>query len=474
MNGDPNLLSRRRVLEGLGAIAVSIPLIGRGAKAASMPIELAAKPGRADLLGRGYGKTEILGFNGQVPGPIIRLKQGGEVAVRYRNELTQASSVHWHGVRIHNAMDGVPGLTQEPVPPRGTFDYRFKVPDAGTYWYHPHKQSSEQIGRGLYGLLIVDEHNPPRVDRDIALVLDDWRLKPDGQIHAASFGSVGERAHGGRIGNVLTVNGKPRETLRVKANERLRLRLCCTTNARILQLAFDGFDAHLVAVDGQPVPPRRLAGDLIGLAPGQRIDVIADMVGRPGSVATISEVSELRLPVVRMDYDQKDKARAEPLGSVDALPANPLSPVKEKPDQTVDLHMSGGAMGRMRSASFKGKALDLRTLAREHGLIWAFNGVAGMPDKPLFTAERGQTVAVRMINETRWPHAMHLHGHHVQITQRSGRGPKQRYWRDTVLVQPLEEVTMSLVADNPGKWMIHCHMLEHQAGGMLTWFEVAT
>jgi FtsP/CotA-like multicopper oxidase with cupredoxin domain len=127
----------------------------------------------------------------------------------------------------------------------------------------------------------------------------------------------------------------------------------------------------------------------------------------------------------------------------------------------------------MRSASFKGETLDLRTLARQHGLIWAFNGVAGMPDKPLFVAERGQTVAVRMVNETRWPHAMHLHGHHVQITHRSGRGPKQRYWRDTVLVQPREKVTMTLVADNPGKWMIHCHMLEHQAGGMMTWFEVA-
>jgi FtsP/CotA-like multicopper oxidase with cupredoxin domain len=272
---------------------------------------------------------------------------------------------------------------------------------------------------------------------------------------------------------VLTVNGKPLETLRVKRNERLRLRLCCTTNARILRLAFDGFDAHLVAVDGQPVPPRKLSGYDVGLASGQRIDIIADMTGGPGTVATISEISDLRLPVVHMVHDAEKTARPEPLASVEPLPDNPLRPLKAEPDQTVELRMSGGAMGGMRSASFKGETLDLRTLARQHGLIWAFNGVAGMPDKPLFVAERGQTVAVRMVNETRWPHAMHLHGHHVQITHRSGRGPKQRYWRDTVLVQPREKVTMTLVADNPGKWMIHCHMLEHQAGGMMTWFEVA-
>jgi len=136
------------------------------------------------------------------------VRQGETVRVRLENDLPQPTTIHWHGIRIDNAMDGVAGLTQPAVEPGGSFDYAFKVPDAGTFWYHPHNLSWEQVARGLYGPLIVDEPDPPEVDQDIALVFDDWRLDETGQIHEASFAAMMDWSHAGRLGNVLTINGQ--------------------------------------------------------------------------------------------------------------------------------------------------------------------------------------------------------------------------------------------------------------------------
>jgi FtsP/CotA-like multicopper oxidase with cupredoxin domain len=141
--------------------------------------------------------------------------------------------------------------------------------------------------------------------------------------------------------------------------------------------------------------------------------------------------------------------------------------------------MTGGAMGGMAKAIYKGKELPNGDLVDKHNMIWALNGVAGMPEKPLFSAKKGQTIEVRMLNNTAFPHVMHFHGHHVLEVKRIRQTRKGRKtitsrddWRDSVLMDRSEEVTVTLVADNPGKWMLHCHMLEHQAGGMMTWFEV--
>ena len=128
-------------------------------------------------------------------------------------------------------------------------------------------------------------------------------------------------------------------------------------------------------------------------------------------------------------------------------------------------------MGQLPGANFKGQYYPMRDLALKHGQVWAFNGTAGMDAKPLFKVQRGAIVAVRMVNRTMWPHAMHFHGHHVQEVSHSSRKPLP-YWRDTILMERAETVTVAFKADNPGKWMLHCHMLEHQAGGMGTWFQV--
>jgi FtsP/CotA-like multicopper oxidase with cupredoxin domain len=414
-----------------------------------------------------------------VPGPVIRVKQNEEVKVRFKNSIEQDSTIHWHGIRIDNKMDGVAGLTQEPIAPGESFDYRFTVPDAGTYWYHPHNRTWEQVARGLYGLLIVDEPAPPQVDHDIALAIDDWQLKGDGQLEVESFNQIGERAHGGRIGNMLTVNGHSDFRMDVKSGDRIRVRLCCTTNSRILNLRVRGGIAHLVAIDGQPVQPRSLKEGRLTLAPSQRADILLDMDAPPGAQAVISEISDVRVPLVRFISHASERSRPEILSRVEKLSDNPLLTPDRNDPLKVELDMTGGAMGGMRNAIYRGQKMSIDELVNGPGMIWAFNGVAGMPDKPLFTAKKGQTVEIDIINNTAFPHAMHMHGHHmselrrVRETRRGIEMLRSRPdWRDTVLLDRAEAVKVGFVADNPGKWMIHCHMLEHQAGGMMTWFEV--
>ena len=463
------MMNRRTLLLASAAAASSA-----GLASAKTPLRvLEPKKGMAKLAPDDLPETAIWGYNGTVPGPELRLRQGEEVGITLRNGLSQPTTIHWHGIRIDNAMDGVAALTQEPVAPDSDFDYRFQVPDAGTFWYHPHNRSWEQLARGLYGPLIVEEEEPPAYDRDIVLMLDDWRLNDDAQIDEESFGSLRDWSHAGRLGNWPTVNGAPQPTYPVKRNERLRLRLLNVANASVMVLRLDGMSAHVVAHDGMPVPPEPLDGGLV-LAPAQRVDLIADVTGEEAALMLTG-----RENFRAVSFDVKGKARPAPLRDPMVLPPNPLATDLDLDDPVrATLRIGGGAMGGLTEA-YKGGfmahhrgeepvtgLLPLRTLAQEHGLVWAFNGIAGMTVDPFLVAERGQTVVVKMVNEGRWPHAMHFHGHHFRETTQGAP------WRDTLLVGPLETKEIAFVADNPGRWMLHCHMLEHQAGGMGTWFEV--
>lgn len=472
----PLTFSRRRLLQGglaLGAVNLALPRLP--ALAAAEPRRLTAGPGEAQLLEAGKPATRTWLYDGVSPGPVIRARQGEEVNVRLVNKLDQPTTIHWHGIRIDNAMDGVPHLTQEAVPPGGTFDYRFTVPDAGTFWYHPHDRSWEQVARGLYGLLIVEEAKAwLGADQDIAIVADDWRLGEDGQIDEASFAHMMDWSHAGRLGNTLTLNGQDTLDIPVKKGERNRLRLCNTCNARVLELRIEHPGIRVIAEDGQPVPPRVLDDGYIALAPGERIDLLIEMTLDIGSTAAITEVSgDQRLVAGQLIYDPGELVLNEV--DIDAflpLPTNPLPTDLDLADAlAAEILMEGGAMGAMAQAMHDGQMKDIRTLVSA-GVAWSLNGTAGMTEEPLFSAARGRTVTVDMRNDTQWPHAMHFHGHHFKVIERNGAATNDEAWKDTVLIERQETARIAFVADNPGKWMIHCHMLEHQAAGMTTWFRV--
>lgn len=247
-------LSRRAVPRAGLAAGAGVALPARLTATTGAELRLRPAPATAAFFGADGPRARVWGYNGAVPGPEIRLRQGAGLRVSVDSDLAQDTTVHWHGLRIPHAMDGVPDLTQPPIAPGARFVYQFDVPDAGTFWYHPHVRGSEQQGRGLYGALIVEEAVPPRVDRDVVWMIDDWRLMQDGAISEA-FGRMMDLTHAGRLGNTVTLNGRHATTFGVRAGERLRLRLINTANARIFALRFDGHAPRVIALDGQPVTP---------------------------------------------------------------------------------------------------------------------------------------------------------------------------------------------------------------------------
>ena len=471
-------MNRRDLLlaSAAGATAAALPF--HRATASTSP-RLVAAPTTIPLLSDAAPPVQVWGYNDTSPGPEIRVKAGERVRRRLVNKLPQPTAIHWHGIRIANAMDGAAGMTQEPVGLSQTFDYDFVAPDPGTYWYHSHDRSWEQVARGLHGPLIVEEPEPWRgADREVVLHLDDWRLV-DGQLDPASFGELFEWAHGGRIGNTFTANGRVNEEVAVRAGERLRLRLINAANARIMALRLRDHAMTIVALDGHPVPPREADDGYLVLAPAQRADVVVDMGAEPNSRAPLevhvgNRRSEAWRPLATLVYSN-EKPLPRRTDAVLALPDTMRHDLDLKGAKRVRLAMDGGAMGTMRQARLQGRVRSMRELVSMKR-VWAFNGSAGDMDEPLFAVERGRTVELTIQNNSRWPHAIHLHGHHFQVLARlRGREPEpveHKDWRDTVLLEPMESLRVAFDATNPGRWLLHCHMLEHQAGGMITWFEV--
>jgi FtsP/CotA-like multicopper oxidase with cupredoxin domain len=471
-------LSRRQLLTTAAAGLALAALPARPPQAAGVHgvrARLKPAPARLPVVAMGYPDTHVWAYNGGLPGPELRVPQGARLTVAVENGLEQGTTVHWHGLRLPNAMDGVGHLTQPPIRPGETFTYAFDAPDAGTYWYHPHLRSYEQLARGLYGALIVEEPEPPQVDRELTLILDDWRLTRQAQL-AGGFGAPHDMTHAGRLGNTVTVNGRITDKIEVRAGERLRLRLINAANARIFALEMDGHAPVVIALDGQPVTPHTPEGGRIALGPGMRADVILDCAQDPGSRAVVADRFDPRGGYRLFDLAYGDAAplRRHPLAAPVALPANPLAEPDLDNAKRHQIVFTGGAMGGMQGAVLDGRWHEPRALFAA-GKLWALNDIAakGPADRPLLTLTRGRSYVLDLENDTAWWHPIHLHGHHFRVLSRNGAPAPHRPWHDTALMAPRERVRVAFVADNPGDWMLHCHVLEHQAGGMMGIVRVA-
>ena len=462
------LISRRHVLcTGAAFTAISTLSPARVAMAGPTedPFLLRAAAGQAALRPAPYGSTDVWSYNGSLPGPEIRVLQGDRIRVLAENGLNEGTTVHWHGIRTPNAMDGVPFLTQDPIPVGGEFLYEFDALDAGTFWYHPHQRSSEQVGRGLYGPLIVEEADPIRVDRDLTWMLDDWRMTREGQI-AGDFGSRHDAMHGGRIGNSVTINGQMPERISVRSGERIRLRLINAANARIFGLNFGGLAPVVVALDGQPVSPHVPDDDIVVVGPAMRVDLVIDMTGKPGDALTVTDAfyEGLEYRLVDLAYGPDRLRDSVPDWSM-ALPPNPLAEPDMQAATRHQIVFNGGMMGQMMMGGGMGSMME----QMREGNMWFINGKAatGHMMDPLLLLQQGTSHVLQMDNRTAWHHPMHLHGHSFRVIARNGQPTRHREWQDTVLLAPEERVEIAFVADNPGDWMFHCHILEHQAAGMM-------
>ena len=453
----PILHLSRRVF--LGQLLASVLTLPARSQPASLPDDfriLDAGHGRLRFLPKPLTETAVWAYNGEVPGPLLRYKIGSEVKIRLLNTLDQPTSLNWHGVRNVNGMDGVGGLTQEPVPPGGSFDYRFTPPDSGLFWYHPQVLPfvREQQGRGLYGVMIVDEENPPQADRDLLIVLDDWKLDDKGQI--AAFGA----AEADRMGALLTVNARAIPVIEtLPPSSRLRLRIVNVADTRLMVISFNGVTPLIMAIDGQPCEMFEPVRQTIPLGPGARFDVMCDLPADDGADANVTLLGDNEPDRILLKFKTAGDKRP-PLPPVVSFVENPLLPreIKLQAARKLDLVIEAAS------------PIDASS---NPPLAWKLNGMSssGFPPAPLFSVKRGTPVTLTFVNRTALVQQMRVHGHVLRLLHDLDDG-WEPYWRDAVLVPEGKTKHAAFVADNPGKWAIECSMAGRQAAGLATWFKV--
>jgi len=377
-------------------------------------------------------------FNGQVPGPVIEANAGDELLVRLTNRLDERTTVHWHGIRVPAPMDGTESV-QQAVAPGETFEYRFVVPDAGTYWYHSHVNETEQVERGLYGAIVVRGANEPVLDDERVLILDDLKLDAEGNI--ALFGDPQEH-HAGRQGDVRLVNGSQEPELEIAAGQIERWRFINASNSRYVRLSIGGKRFSIIGTDGGLLP-RPLAATEVLLTPGERYDLA---VG-PFTAGDVVAVEALA-------YDSgKGLTATERFATIKVGPA-----AASRADIPAVLR-------RIESlATFD--AAPTRTVSMK-ALMHDGHHQRGEPVRV------GELQVWDLVNETGQDHPFHLHGFFFQVLDRNGAPPPLVAWEDTVNIPSKERVKIAWIADNrPGQWMYHCHILEHHAMGMMAHFDV--
>ncbi len=411
--------------------------------------EFTAAPDEVEIY-PGY-KTRVWVYDGQVPGPTLRIRLGQTLRLKFTNSLPQPTTIHWHGVRVPNAMDGVPGVTQDPIEPGEKFVYEFTPKDPGTYWFHPHVRSAEQVERGLYGVLIVEEADPSPYDQDIVWVLDDWRLTQDAQIYD-QFVTPGDISHDGRWGNIPTVSGKYRPIFKAKPGERIRLRLVNTANARIFRPDFSKLKARGIAYDGMTAS-KDFDPTGYELAPGNRLDL--DI--------TIPHASQGET------FQILDRFTRQPflLAELKIEDVDPITPKRFDFPTTAHIPNWEQVMDLPVSSEM---ALNARR-GGKYGIEWLINGRPWTEYLGL-KLKHGQIHRLRFVNQSFRLHPMHIHGLFFKVVSRNGEPVDEPHWRDTVLVWPQETVDIGVVPLDRGKWLSHCHILEHAEAGMMTLLEV--
>ena len=460
------MLTRRTLMKGAlvaGAYAGGVGLAGRygGLAKAAAATTLVARPGEAMLTGKGPTRGIMTYGDAEIP-PVLRMRRGEAFALRLDNRLDEPTTIHWHGLRIDNKMDGVPFLTQPYVYGGDGFDYAFTPPDAGTFWYHPHCNTLEQMGRGLAGLIVVEDPADPAFDAEIVLNLRDWRLGGDGQF-IAQF-KPRDAARAGTFGTVRTANWRQSPQYDAPAGGLVRLRLAATDVTRILALQVEGAEATVIALDGNPAATR-FALDHLLIGPGQRLDLALRMPDMEGAVAALKDLRGTK-PATLATFratgaSLKRDARDLPLLSQNPLPEPDLSNATEIP-----FILSASAEERPKDGICGSLGYN----------FWAINKVpwaddTGDPTAPLAEMKAGRTYIFNVENPTPQVHPLHLHGL-VFRPMNSNKQAIRPHFSDTYLILPDEKVQLALVADNPGDWVFHCHIIEHQKTGMTSYVRV--
>lgn len=405
-------------------------------------------------------------YNGALPGPRIEARVGDTVRVRFKNSLPEATTIHWHGLRVPAAMDGVPAV-QAPIAAGGEFTYEFVVPDAGTFWYHPHVRSDEQVERGLYGAFVVHGDAEPETTSDRTVVLDDLLVDSDWQL--SNFDPM--QAMVGRQGNVILANGWAHPIAAVERGGLHRFRFVNAANARYFRLALPGYRLIQIGTDGGLLPAPRRVDELL-LVPGERADVL---VAATGDANEAVEWTSLRYDRGHGTGDLPDAVVFSMMhggGAPLTTPAVPeaFAPIPALAEATVQRELEleeSMAMGSADHGAGHGAATGAMPA------VFSINGDV-FPDVTPLVATLETIEEWLIVNTTEMDHPFHLHGFRFQVVSVDGIAPSVIAWRDSVNVPARETVRFRVrLEDNPGTWMFHCHILEHAERGMMGELEVA-
>lgn len=409
------------------------------------PVEL--EPGK---------RVDAWTYNGGIPGPLVRVQVGDRLIVHFSNHLPMETTIHWHGLRVPIQMDGVPEVSQPPVPTGGTFTYDFVVPDAGLFWYHPHVMSAAQVGFGLYGALLVeDPADPVKVPDQTVLVLSDIGIDDHGALESPDSGGSTGMAFG-REGNLVLVNGRVRPRIEARAGAPQRWRIVNAAKSRYFGIDLDGELITRIGGDGG-FTEYPVESDTLVLAPGERADVIVVPRRAPGR-----EIIVRTIPYNRgygsVEFRSADDLLVIALAATPAY-AGPPVPALLGARRTIEPISTAGATS---------VNIDFTIAQLGNGtFVYGVNGVPFATHHSI-AAKPGETQVWTIVNKTKWSHPFHLHGFFFQVIDEKGQPVRPLEWKDTVNV-PFEQTVRVVVQydDRQGNWMFHCHILDHADGGLM-------
>ena len=391
-------------------------------------------------------------YNGGLPGPLIKTRVGDRLIVHFTNELKDPTTVHWHGVRVPIAMDGVPDISQPELKQGESFTYDFVVRDAGLYWYHPHVMSAAQVGFGLYGALLVeDPDDGVGVADQVTIVLSDIGFDAKGQLEPADSGGSAGMVFG-REGDYVLVNGRVRPVLRARPGAPQRWRIVNTAKSRFFYLDLEGQAFTVIGVDGG-LQERPVTSDILLVTPGERVDVIVTPKGKAGTPLT------LRAMLYNRGYGSVQYRGVEDVMTVEFTNQPPIAAAPVRVGRTIALPTVEGAT----PVNF---VLTLPPMENNKS-EFRVNGVPFWKAKP-FVAALGETQLWTVKNDSDWDHPFHLHGFFFQVIDEKGQPVRPLAWKDTVNI-PMKTTARLLVTfdERPGEWMFHCHILDHADGGLM-------
>lgn len=392
------------------------------------------------------------GFNQQIPGPVLKAKQGDTLIVKLINNLPESTIVHWHGIRLPASMDGT-GEVQRPIEPGETFEYRFELPDSGTFWYHSHQNETVQMERGMYGGIVVEDVNDPAVDNDRILLIDDMKLTKENEFKRHGFLGRWMERHDGREGSTYLINGKEEPMLHMHAGQIERWRLVNAASARYFKLSLQGKPFQVIATDGGLLEEPRTETELL-ITPGERFDI---------AVGPFEEGEVFSLET--LPYNRTTFAKPKQLKYATVHVTERKSSIANIPQKLNTIHL----LAPQDAAPTRKVKLSVEP-SLKHGIDFKVNNELHANDAPVMV---GDLQVWEVSNSSLMDHPFHLHGFFFQVLEENGKAPAYKAWKDTYNLRPKSRIKIAWMPDNrPGSWMYHCHILEHHVAGMMAQFEV--